>query len=250
MTTVVFSSSATPDTVVATLNAAARQCGVRSPTAWITSTNADAVEMRDDFLLQTVGDILDRVDLPYPIAGEETIIGTGVETYDLPGAFRRMQRNDLAVYDKDQDRPCIPVQTDGEYTQIKDLGAAGAVKYYRVKGYRNNYDIDVYLPLATGSEIVVHYITNYWCASSVGVIQDAFLDEADVLLLPPRLVEAGIVWRFRERRGLPYEDKFAEYEAKLARLSMDARGRRSINFGKRNKNVRWQDLVPAFIPSS
>ena len=68
--------------------------------------------------------------------------------------------------------------------------------------------------------------------------------------MPRTVVESGTVWRYRERRGLPYLDKYNEYEAKMARLSNDTRARRVVSFGETDNNVRWQDLVPAFIPSS
>lgn len=250
MTTLVFPSASGGATVVSALAAAARQCGVRTPTSWITTTNRDAVEMREDFLVDAVEDILDRVDLPSPIGAETTITGTGAETYALPGDYRRLQRDTNAIYDKDQDRPGVPIVNDGDYTAIKDLGTAGVVKYFRVRGFTGNFEIDIYMPPGTGSEIVVHYMTGYWCASSAGVVQDSFLAETDILLLPRKLVTAGIVWRFRERRGLPYEDKFAEFEALLSRASNDRRVRRSINFGEADRSVRWQDLVPSFIPDS
>ena len=57
------------------------------------------------------------------------------------------------------------------------------------------------------------------------------------------------MWRFRERRGLPYQDKAMEYEALMSRIINDKRGRRIVNMGDR-EHVRWQDAVPAFIPPS
>ena len=53
-----------------------------------------------------------------------------------------------------------------------------------------------------------------------------------------------------ERRGLPYQDKFNEYEILMAQMSNDRRQRRTINFSDPSPEVRWQDLVPAFIPPS
>lgn len=243
--------------VTAALNRIARQTSVAVPSSWVTASQTAQVEIRDDFVRETVDDILDRLDLPSPVGAQTTLTGgdgttqaDGSERFTLPSNFRRIQRDQLALYDVDQDRPCIPVTNAGEWSMLTDIGAAGAIKYYRTQGYDGNYTIDIYNAPGTGSQVKVAYITNNWLATAGGTVGDTLANEDDVLLLPNRIIEVGAVWRFRERRGLPYEDKYSEYEALIARLSNDSRNRRSINFGETNKDIRWQDLVPAFIPSS
>lgn len=244
-------------TVAAALDRIARQTSVAVPSSWITATLKDQVELREDFLLETVEDIAARLDLPSPIGketdltgGSGTINADGSETFTLPTDFVRTQRDELALYDVDQDRPCIPITNTGDWNMLTDTGAAGAIKYYRVKGYDGNFTIDIYNAPGTGSVIKLAYISKNWLATAGGVEGYTFANLDDVLLFPRRVVEAGTVWRFRERRGLPYMDKLNEYEALIARLSNDARGRRIVNFGETDKDIRWQDLVPAFIPSS
>ena len=244
-------------TVVAALDRIARQTSVATPSSWITATTKDQIEIRDDFLLETVDDIVDRLDLASPISQQTTLTGgagttnaDGSETFGLPAEFKRVQRDQLALYDVDQDRPCIPITNTGQWTMLTDTGAAGAIKYYRIQGYDGNFTVEIYNAPGTGSEVKLAYISKNWMATSGGTFGSVLANLDDVLLLPNRVVEVGTVWRFRERRGLPYEDKYAEYEALIARLSNDSRGRRVVNFGGIDKDVRWQDLIPAFIPSS
>jgi len=226
------------------------QCSLAAPSSWITSTQDGHVEFRDGFMLETVDDILDRVDLPSPVGGQQTITGDGSETYTLNSNFKRLHRDDLAVYDNTQDRPCIPITSDGRYTFIKDTGTSGIVHFYKVTGYEGNYSISFYTEPSASTTITVSYQTVNWMVTSGGTEGAAFTAEDDILLLPRRLVEAGTVWRYRERRGLPYMDKFNEYEILMQRMANDRRTRRAINFGAPDKEPRWQDLVPAFIPSS
>ena len=243
-------------TIVAALGRIARECGVKAPSSWVTATREDHVEIRDDFFDQTISDILDRVDLPSPIGKQQTLTGTGTtnadgsETFSLNSDFRRIQRGEMSVYDPLQDRPAIPISEDGRWTYILDQGVAGIVKYYRTRGYEGNFTIDLYNAPASGQTITVSYISNLWMATSGGTVGSEFTNETDVLLLPRRVVETGTVWRFRERRGLPYLDRYNEYEALIARLSSDSRNRRVVNMGGIDRDVRWQDLVPSFIPSS
>lgn len=239
-------------TVVDVLARAARMCSVPQPSSWIAATSNEHVELRDDFLQETVYDILDRVDLPAPCGAQTTITGDGSETYALPDDFRRMQRDGWAVYETTTTRRAgIPITDDGQWTHLKTIGTAGGDRYYRVTGYDGNWDISFYRNPGAGESITVSYITNNWMANAAGTAGSELTVETDVLLLPREIVQDGIVWRFRQRRGLPYQDARMAYEAKLARLSNDSRGRRKIVFGDTMQTrPPWDVPVPDFIPSS
>lgn len=248
MSAIILPTGQGGELITTTLDRIARQCSVTIPSSWVTATRADQVEIRDDFLVEAIDDILDRVDLPGPIGQQYTVAGNGAETYSLPSDFKRLQRDEFSVYDEALDRPCVPVTEDGLYTHIKDLGTAGVIKYFRVRGWPDNYTIDIYKEPTTN--VIVSYISSNWLADAAGTAKNSFTAGTDVLLLPRRVVETGAVWRFRERRGLPYLDKYNEFEALIARLSNDKRTRRTINFGERDRTVRWQDMLPSFIPDS
>ena len=233
------------------LDRAARQVSVATPTSWIAATGANEIAIRDDFLLETVDDILERVDLPAPISARTTVGDGAATTFAMPAGFKRLQRDMRGVYDTLQDQPCVPVAADGQWELITDIGATGVVKYYRMSGYEDNWTLEIYTAPST-NQVVVSYVTKNWMAdSSGGTPGSAFTALTDVLLLPRRVIEAGIVWRFRERKGLPFEGKYNEYEVLISRLINDARTRRVINFGESpGRKVRWQDLVPAIIPET
>lgn len=232
------------------LKRCARQCSIDEPSSWLTATDEDQVALRDDFLLETVDDLLDRLDLPFPISAQTTITGDGSETYSLPSSFRRLHRDPMAVYETTTNRrACIPVTDDGRWTHIKELGTAGAERYFRLAGYDGNHSISFYQSPTSGISITVSYVTNNWKATSSGTAGSTFTDSEDVLLLPRRVVEVGVVYRFRERNGLNAQAKRLEYEALVNRLSNDSRARRSINFGEPAARTRpWDVPVPDYIP--
>jgi hypothetical protein len=238
-------------TVVAALNRAARQCSVSPPSAWTTATDNQSMEIKD-FLEETAFDILDRIDLPAPVSAQFTITGDGSETYALPAGLRRIQRDDHAVFEtSNQRRPLIPVTSDGQWTHIKEIGSTGADRFYRVTGYEGAFSILIFEAPSAGDQIVVSYNTSNWKATAGGVAGDTFENEDDILLLPRRIVEAGIIWRFRERKGLPYLDRYNDYEAQLGRLSNDRRSRRVIDMsGSTSQRRPWDVPVPDFIPAS
>ena len=233
--------------IVDVLNRIARHCSISTPSSWITATADEYVEIRDDFLRETVNDLLDRVDWPQPVGAQYTVTGTGAATYALPTDFRRLQRNKFSVYDDNLDAPGIPVTTDGDWVELLDSGIAGADRFYRIKGYDGAWEIEVESALDTGNEIILSYVTNNWMASASGTVGDMFTAADDVLILPDRLVEVGTIWRWRERKGLPFQDKYSEFNMLLSRYLNDARGRRVVSF-KRGRPVRWTDRIPAFIP--
>lgn len=241
--------------VVDVLAAAARQCSIDEPSSWVSTTEEDAVALRDDFLVQEVEDILDRFDLPPPIGAQARITGSSDATdagFTLPDDFRRLQRDCLAVYETQPSRRvCVPISTEGEWTHIQEVGLAGVNRFYKLAGYAGNWAIDFYQELPDAGEVKVSYITNNWMVDSGGTKGGAFTDPGDILLFPRKLVEAGIVWRFRERNGLPFEGKFLEHERLAQRMSNDRNARRSVVFSE-DATVRqpWDVPVPDYIPAS
>jgi hypothetical protein len=232
--------------IVDILARAARQCSVVPPSSWLTATDQTALEILD-FMDETRADIMGRVDVVGPMSVTTTVAGNGGESYALPADFMRLHRGDFAVYERFRTRrACVPVSSDGEWEYLKELGSGGAYRFYRLRGYEGNWEIDFQLPLETGITVVVGYVSRNWIAGG----KPTFTDATDVSLLPRRLVEQGIVWRFRRRKALEYADAMAEYEMLMSRYSNDSRTRRSINFGSPVSRGPFDIPVPDVIPSN
>ena len=237
--------------ITSILERVARQCSVEQPSSWLTATDTEHVELRDDFLPEAVHNILTRLDLPGPIGKQTVITGTGAEDYDLPSDFLRMQRDQMAVYETTTTRRALqPVSNDGEWAHLKEIGSTGYMRYYRVQGYPGNYTIGIYKEPTATQSVTVSYISTAWKASAEGVTGDEFTSETDVAILPRELLETGTVYRFRRRKGLDYMDVRTEYEALLRHHSNDSRSRRQINMGSGPTGRKpWDIPVPDFIPS-
>lgn len=228
------------------LDRAARQASVPAPSNWATSTEQGIVEMRD-FLAETVDDILERVDLPSPLIQTTTIAGTGAETYALPTDFKRLIRGPLAVYETAPVRRRVwPVADAGQWSDMDNFQAFGGQRFYRITGYDGAHSISLLDEPATGASFTVHYVTTKWLTDATST----FTSTGQLTYMPRRLLETGVVWRARERKGMEYEPKQAEYEALLARLANDARGLRVIAFGGPEPRSIWDHPVPDVIPSA
>lgn len=238
-------------TVSTAMDRVARECSVGGVSNWFSTQNT-ILELKD-FLGQTVDEILDRVDLADPFTKDTVITGTGVEEYSLPTDFRRLARDEIAVYETTTTRRSgIPVTTNGMWTHLKQIGSAGGSRYYRLQGDEDNgYQIGFYRPLETGSSVTVAYVSKNWLARTGGAEASTWENDTDVLLLPRKVVEEGCVWRFRRRKGLPYADRLAQYEISLSRLVNDNRGIRRIDMGGRTMTGHPMRVpVPDFIPPS
>lgn len=238
-------------TVSAVLTRAARQVSIGAPDNWATSVRLQYVELRDDCLRQTIDDILDRADLPSPIGKQVTITGTGAESYSLPSNFRRPTRDALAVYETTTLRRAgTPVWSDGAWTHLNTIGSAGSYRYVKFEGYPGAYTIKFERDLNTGQSVTFSYISNNWVTDG-SEESDTFDDADDILMLPDRVVELGIVWRFRERKGLPLGTAYQQYEAFMARLYTDSKGLRVISFGDGGDTYKPMRVpVPDYIPNA
>jgi hypothetical protein len=233
--------------ITAILDRAARQCSITVPTSWLTASNTTAKEIMD-FLDQTISDIQDRLDLTGPISKQAEIVGTGAETYPLPADMVRLHRSEFAVYERMRTwRACVPVVTDGEWEYLKELGTTGAYRFYRVTGYEGAFQISFQRPLDTGVTVLASYVSENWLVNA-GIYKDEISDAADQSLLPRRLVEAGIVWRFRQRKGLEYGDIRLDYETQMARYINDSRTIRRVAFGAVPTRGPFDIPVPDYIP--
>jgi hypothetical protein len=229
----------------------ALECAVTVPGSWIAAVTQRTYAELQSVLRLTVDELLDRVDWPDPITNDTVIVGTGVESYDLPEAYKRLTFDDYAVYETTRTRrSAIPVTSNGAWTALKLYGSAGGERFYRLSGDESaGFDISFYRPLETGASITVSYVAQNWLRSG-GNPASTWATVDDTLLLPDELIRPGCVWRFKKRKGFPYQDIMNEYEAKLARLANESRGKRTICFSDKEPGLPMRVPVPDVIPTA
>jgi len=70
-------------------------------------------------------------------------------------------------------------------------------------------------PAPTGTALYP-YISSYWARSAAGEAKAGFAADDDEFVLPERLMKLGLIWRWREMKGLEYAEDMASYEAALS----------------------------------
>lgn len=238
-------------TIAEAMDRAARRCSITPPASWTGATALSLVEMREDFLLETVDELLDRVDWPSPIGKVQTITGDGSTEFDLNSDFKRMKRSREVYESSNTRRFGIPVHDEGTWQYLTDIGTAAAYRYFRTAGYDGAFTIEFYPATSSGDSIQVAYVSELWMATSAGVVGSAWTNDTDLLLLPRRLIELGVEHRFKQRKGMDYAPALAEYELRLGRAINDANLIRRVDGSGQMQTYHPSQIpVPDFIPPS
>jgi hypothetical protein len=70
---------------------------------------------------------------------------------------------------------------------------------------------------AAGADLMFEYHSRCWLTSVDGVTyRTAWASDDDVALLDEDLMTAGLVWRWKQAKGLEYAEDFAKYERRVA----------------------------------
>jgi len=237
--------------VTEVLDRVARRCSVPVQTSWLTATNAGAIELRDDYLLQCVDELAKRHDWTDPISKTQTVTGTGATNYAMASDFKRLSDGELAVYETTTTRRKVfPVTSDGYWTHLNDIGSAGGDRYYRLKGYAGAYTMDFFRAPASSDSITVHYVSDVWMKNSAGTEGKAFTDADDVVLFPRRILETYMIFQFRKDHGLDFANEESDFERFMATELNRDRGIYVVAFGEKPIKSFRDIPVPSFIPSS
>lgn len=171
----------------------------------------------------------------------------------LPNYTRRLQRGDDAVLEISGVRRKVrPVANGADWAALVSWGPQGASRYYRLLGQPGELRLDFWQPLLSGVVVAVSVVTDRWlrAGSPIGAYSNVLASGDDVPVIPERILEDGIVGKFRERRGLPYADVLGKFEAALMTWSAETKPRQSVSLiPSQPLDINaLKPLVPDYIP--
>ena len=85
--------------------------------------------------------------------------------------------------------------------------------------------------LSASEEAKFHYQQNTWAKASDNTRKAAFDADSDTFMLDERLLKLGLIWQWRELKGLPYAEDMQNYEMLQAKLIAADKGSRTIRIG-------------------
>lgn len=149
-----------------------------------------------------------------------TITGDGTtEDFALPADYRRML-NETQLWSEMIDGPLLMVRDRDTW-----LNAITKDYEFLTNAWILYGDELHFRPALDTSEVVRYwYQTNHIVRANDTTLKEAFTSDEDTFRLDERLLKLGIIWKWREMKGLPYAEDLATYERLLSKLIHQDRG--------------------------
>jgi len=105
----------------------------------------------------------------------------------------------------------------------------------------------VFVPTpSAGDTCSFAYITKAWCTDSTGATpKQLFSADDDVSLLDEQLMKLGIIWRWKQGKGLDYAEDYAKYERMLSDILGRDASKPVLNMGGTMYDIYPGVIVPA-----
>jgi len=205
---------------------AARRIGVTPPTVVVNSTDANTQELltcaqEEGFQLMRRGtwQVLRKQK-------EHTALAQEVQTNMIPADFDRFVQE--TFWNRTKKRILWGPITPQEWQNLKAWTATPAMDTFTVRG--GNILI---IPNPTaGDQMYFEYISKNWCQSSGGTAQDEWLADTDTGILDEKLMRLGVIWRYKQKKGLKADIDFQNYETQVKQALTVDQPQRTVNFGE------------------
>ena len=82
-----------------------------------------------------------------------------------------------------------------------------------------------------GDTMAYEYISKNFCQSSGGTGQAAWAADTDTGVLPERLMELGVVYRYKQKKGLRWQPDYENYETQVKQALTSDSPMQTVSFG-------------------
>lgn len=154
-----------------------------------------------------------------------TTTAAAVQANAIPSDFSRIIPE--TVFNRTQRRELYGPVGAQEWQQIQAGLIIAIDPCYR----RRAGDLLISPTPAAGETIAFEYITTHWCEDATGTGQTTFAADSDVPRLDSEIFKAGMIWRWRKRKGLPFEDERLDYERMVVEAILNDGGKPRLNTG-------------------
>ena len=170
----------------------------------------------------------------------ETITGDGTTTaFDLPNDYGRMLVK-TQLWSSRLQGPLEHVTSDDTWLGILTTGTFSTFGSWIL--YADQIHIQ---PAPALDETVTYfYVKDKFALSEAGTAKALFSADTDTFALDETLLKLGIVWHFKQSKGLQYEEDLATYEKYKEQLIVRAKGSRILMIGQ----PRWPGDVSVAYP--
>lgn len=160
-----------------------------------------------------------------------TTVAQTVQTGAVPSDFDRMVSE--TFWNRTRRLLVQGPVTPEEWQGLVASSAAPVYSAFQIRAGQ----IELYPSPPAGQTCAYEYVSTQWCQSASGTGQTAWAADTDTGLLDEELTTLGLVWRFKQSRGLDYAEDMTTYEEQvLQAMARDgtrrtARLAREIDYG-------------------
>ncbi|KGM35708.1 phage adaptor protein [Inquilinus limosus] len=222
-------------TLLSIVQDVALEVGVTPPTAVVGSLDLQAQQLQR--IAQKEATALaqrsnwTRLIVPF----EFTTVAGMPQPGALPAEMNRMSPGRV-IWWVDMFRPILGPLTPEEWAAaISRPVSPGLWGYWRIIGE----DLNIYPAPADGQTVRGECISSNWCihAGTPETYGDRWTADTDTTRLDEELITLGMIWRWRQTKGLDYAEDMATYERQVEQAAARNGGMKDINMSA--TRYRW-----------
>lgn len=196
------------------------------PTSVFGSSVREHLELTS--LVQEVADMIVSAHEWQKLNRIATITGDGsTEDFDLPSDFDRMLEKSQ-LWTSSLETPLSPVSDRDEWLGLDIQSFDFVVNAWIIYGGQIHIK-----PAVENAATVKYWYQSNLIATDSGATNIAeFTADTDTFRLSERLLKLGLIYKWREMKGLPYAENMADFEMEKAKLIARDKGSRIIRIGR------------------
>lgn len=141
------------------------------------------------------------------------------------------------IWNRTLRRPVYGPNSEQDWAQKKAIQLNGPFNSFRIIGDSINF----YPNPVAGQTCAFDYITRNWLTTATGT-GETWAADTDTPRISDQLIVLGLIWRWKQAKGLDYSEDFNKYERRV----MDAMGR-DAGKPKLNMNGTTYEIQPAIL---
>lgn len=215
------------------IQTAARLIGVTAPSSVVGNTDPQVAELLScaqeegfDLMRRGTWQLLDtNVTFSAVAVSAGPGLNYAVQTNAVPADYDRFIQE--TFWNRTRKRPLYGPVTSQEWQNLIAWTSSPVVDTFRFVGGQ------IWItPVPTAGDVMAfEYISVNWCQSSLGVGQSQWTADTDVGVLSENIMAYGVVWRFKQKKGLPFQADYDKWDARAKQALVSDLPQRTINFG-------------------
>jgi hypothetical protein len=219
-------------TLLTMVSAAAQLIGIPAPGSVIGNSSPQVQELlacaQDegfDLMRRGAWQVLDTNTTFSAVATAVSGTTYAIQTGAVPSDYDRFLQE--TFWNRTRKRPLYGPVTAQEWQNLVAWTSSPVVDTFRFVGSQ----IWI-IPAPTAGDVMAYeYISKNWCQSSGGTGQSEWLADTDTGVLDEDIMKLGVVWRFKQKKGLPFMADYDKWDARARQALVQDMPQRTINFG-------------------